>query len=178
MRGVDPVMPSTNMENSALHMSHAASTGPSYGTSAGSDPATPQMLPPPPPPITEFKELGNMDSRTGTFTGYQKAPEFRMLGSDPSEWFSKKEVTPKPLARRASAVATGHALAGLSADSDAANRYGYGGRRKRRSAKRTRQYKRRRHRARTRKAHKKRQARSRALTKKAHKKRRARSLRK
>lgn len=143
----------TFMERSAVssahHMGHAASAGagPAHAASAGAGPATPQMLPPPPPPITEFKELGSMDSRTGTFTGNKKAPAFRMLGSDPSKWFSKKKVTlkqhlvPKPPTRRASDEAMEHALAGFSADSNAANRDGSGGRRKRRSAKRTRRYK-------------------------------------
>ena len=138
MRGVDPMLHNTFMERSAVssahHMGHAASAGagpahaasagagPAHAASAGAGPATPQMLPPPPPPITEFKELGSMDSRTGTFTGNKKAPAFRMLGSDPSKWFSKKKVT-----RRASDEAMEHALAGFSADSNAANRDGSGG---------------------------------------------------
>lgn len=109
---VDPMMPSVNMEGSA--------------PSASAGHATPQMLPPPPitghatphmlplPPITDFKELGSMNPMTGTFTGNKKASTFRMLGSDPSIWFSENDKVNNKLG---------------------------GSRRKRNSVKRTRRYK-------------------------------------
>ena len=141
----------------------SAGAGAAYGASAGAGPATPQMLSPPPPPkITSWKEFGSMDPKTGTFTGNKEAPEFRPLGKDPSRWFPENNATlkrpaiPNPPTRRPSADAMEDALDRLSepadspanspADSgdeayDAAKGFGFGGRRKRRSAKRTRRYK-------------------------------------
>ena len=119
--------------------------------SAGAGPATPQMLSPSPPTkITSWKELGSMDPNTGTFTGNKKAPKFRELGKDPSSWFPennpplKRPAIPNPPTRRPSADAVERALADSDDEAyDAAEGFGFGvgGRRKRRSAKRTRRYK-------------------------------------
>ena len=133
---------------SSPRSAYGAGAGPA---SAGAGPATPQMLSPSPPTkITSWKELGSMDPNTGTFTGNKKAPKFRELGKDPSSWFPennpplKRPAIPNPPTRRPSADAVERALADSDDEAyDAAEGFGFGvgGRRKRRSAKRTRRYK-------------------------------------